>query len=190
MASPPHSGVPSSTGNVVGGGGSTNSGGAAAASMHEHHAALLMQQQQQQVDYYQNPAAIYSQMHQQQQQHYGNGGGGSADLLATQQYLQNLQLGGDPNLDGSGKKGLFKIKSKSFCFPLGWVTAMQFHSSHIIISSGGNSGHCDQSVRGRDTYTTDRANCGELITSLRWVDDEETEAGEELLNGGDRNRAY
>lgn len=72
--------------------------------MHDHHAALLMQQQQQaqqQVDYYQNPAAIYSQMH--QQPHYGNGGT-SADLLATQQYLQNLQLGGDPNIDGSGKE--------------------------------------------------------------------------------------
>lgn len=95
MASPPHSVVPSSvSGTNVS---STNP--------HDHHAALLMQQQQQQqqqVDYYQNPAAIYSQM--QQQSHYGNNTGGSADLLATQQYLQNLQLG-DPNMDGSGRKG-------------------------------------------------------------------------------------
>lgn len=91
MASPPHSGVPSSVSagtNVS----STNP--------HDHHALLMQQQQQQQqVDYYQNPAAIYSQM--QQQSHYGNNTG--ADLLATQQYLQNLQLG-DPNMDGSGKK--------------------------------------------------------------------------------------
>ena len=100
MASPPHSGV--GPGNVVG---SSNPGGAV--SLHDHHAQLLMQQQQQ-VDYYQNPAAIYSQM-QSQQAHYGNGGGGgSADLLATQQYLANLQLGGgDPNLDGSGKRDFF-----------------------------------------------------------------------------------
>lgn len=104
MASPPHSGVPS---------------GAVSGSSNPHDHLLMQQQQQQQVDYYQNPAAIYSQM--QQQSHYGNTGSGSADLLATQQYLQNLHLGGgagDPNMDGSGKKMncKFLFFHCGFCF--------------------------------------------------------------------------